>query len=340
MATKILTKQQINYIYKQVSKAFAEGTDKKLTINIKEFQKQINSIYSHLKLEETFHTSGKHKGYKLINLSPRKQALAMKGYILIFKFRQFLLDEEINYRYYYQSKDGIYVNEFTEDDIANFVKFNETGIQINPSAAKISPGEISSIYQSYIGQYFKTYTSGEENDYMKRAKESPFRVVRSRIMSKYEFMNSGLRKKDGRYQVFSEGHIYEALDTSLSLACINEEVSDEDKLKIAMEVYTFGRFLAYDHIKASQGGDNAFTNTSIKSNVADLYDYYTIVKQLGQIKEILNNGLENKEMIANFIEKEYLHKDKVGEEKLHQIVGTAVDKFMKEMEESLKKSLT
>jgi hypothetical protein len=31
-----------------------------------------------------------------------------------------------------------------------------------------------------------------------------------------------------------------------------------------------------DSIRGSKGGDNAITNTSIKSGNADLYDFYTI----------------------------------------------------------------
>ena len=42
----------------------------------------------------------------------------------------------------------------------------------------------------------------------------------------------------------------------------------------------FGKYLAYDNIAASKGGDNAITMTSIKANVADILDYTTIIKNL------------------------------------------------------------
>jgi hypothetical protein len=43
-----------------------------------------------------------------------------------------------------------------------------------------------------------------------------------------------------------------------------------------MDNYVFGKYLALDNIRASQGGDNPLTNTSIKSNQANLYSFKTI----------------------------------------------------------------
>jgi hypothetical protein len=40
--------------------------------------------------------------------------------------------------------------------------------------------------------------------------------------------------------------------------------------------YMFGKYLKRDNILASKGGDNFLTNTSIKSNQANLYNFKTI----------------------------------------------------------------
>ena len=316
----ILTSRQISNIYKTISQTFGEGVHEELTVDIPRLKIEINKILAEMKMTEIFHSSdGSHKGWKIDNLNPRKKNMAARGYLLIFKFREFLLNEKINYRYYYEDDQGVSrVTTFTEDNIAKYMKFGPQGIQINPEAAKNA--DVANDYNDMINHFFNKYTCPDANDYMKVGNATYGRVVRSNIMAQYGSLNPGLKQKNGKFQLFNKGHIYEAIDTSISAIIMNDgPVGDIEQI---MDNYVFGRYLALDNIRASQGADNPLTNTSIKSGGADLYDFYTIKKQLEQIREILNSGLYSKENIAIQIEKMFLHSSKFNSKKDMQIAAS------------------
>lgn len=309
----VLTQRQISNIYKTISQTFSEGIYNELTVDIARLKSEINKIVAEMKLTEVFHSSdGSHKGWKIDNLNPRKRNMAARGYLLIFKFREFLLNEKINYRYYYEDNQGVSrVTTFDEDNIAKYMKFGPQGIQINPAAAR--EADVANDYNDMINHFFNKYTSPDANNYMKVGNNTYGRVVRSNIMAQYSGSNPGLMQKNGKYQLFNKGHIYEAIDTSISAIIMsNEPVGD---IESTMDNYVFGRYLALDNIRASQGGDNLLTNTSIKSGGADLYDFYTIKQQLEQIREILKGGLQSKKTIATEIEKMFLHSSKFNSKK-------------------------
>lgn len=334
----VLTNRQINDVYKWVATAFAEDTQGGLIIDIANFKKQISKILAEMKLTEVFHSSdGSHKGWKIANLNPKKKNMAARGYILIFKFREFLFNEKINYRYYYQDNQGnSKATTFTEDNIAKFMKFGPQGIQINPAEAKLA--DPAGEYNNLINHFFNKYTSPDSNSYMKLGNKTYGRVVRSGIMAQYEHSNPGLRQKStGKYQLFNKGHIYEAIDTSISAIVMDgSDTSNNALVEQMMDNYVFGKYLALDNIRASQGGDNPLTNTSIKSGGADLYDFYTIRTQLEQIQQILNGGIVFQEEIAKELEKMFLHQSKFAtEEAMHAAANQGMEKLFRELEKYL-----
>ena len=327
----ILTQRQINGIYKMVGQAFSEDLAGNLQLDIEQMRKQVAVILKNMHLTEVKHSSNnKHKGWKIINLSPRVRSLSMRGYLLIFKFREYLLEEKIDYRYYYEDNEGnSKVTEFTEDNIAQYIKFSNIGIQINPAMAKYATA--AEDYNKYVNYYFRMYTNPEINNYTRKI-SSWGRIVRSNIMAQYYHSNPGLKTKEGRYQVFNKGHIYEAIDTSLSRGIQEEKITDQ-----AIENYVYGKYLALDNIRASQGGDNPITNTSIKSGGADLYDFYTIKTQLEQILKILNFGTISQEQMIEIITKNFMHKSKYNNiNEFEQTAQKAANKLMKDIEKQLK----
>jgi len=312
MAENILTESQKRGITKMIAKAFQEDLNGQLKMDLSFFKKQVNNIIRQMNLTEVS------KKWVFLNHTPRKNSLALKGYILIFKFRQFLLEEEIDYRYYYfDPKEGYSkAVSFKEEDIINYVKFGKNAIQINPTTLK--KAEINREYTAFVSHFFTLYTVPDVNDYMRLVSGNGYsgRMARSNIVKKYATANPGLLKKDGsRYQIFTRGHIYEAIDDAASEIMIKEEDGSDE----LVTKYVFGKYLAYDNIKATQGGDNPLTNTSIKSESADLYDYSTIKKQLIEIQEILNTGLVNPEEAGQRIENLFLNKTKYETEEAYEI---------------------
>lgn len=303
MATdNILTENQKKSIRRAIAQTFAEDLNGHLTVNLNQFRNQINLVLRQMSLVPEA------KKYKFLNHTRTKNMIAAKGYLLIFKFRQFLLDEEIDYRYYYfDPKEGYSkAVSFTEDNLIDYIKFGKNAIQINPTPLKKS--EINAEYTAFASHFFTLYTVPDVNDYMRLIVGPSYsgRVVRSKIMNTYGRLNSGLRNKRGGYQMFTRGHIYEAIDDAATEVMKNDEVGTDE----IITKYVFGKYLAYDNIKASQGGDNPLTNTSIKSESADLYDYNTIRDQLIEIKAILDAGLVNPEIATEKIEKLFMNKTK------------------------------
>ena len=292
MASKnnILTDSQINSIQKEMEEIFIKENKQIIEIDLKRFQKRAQTILKYLKLQPVYHTSEKNKnkikGYALQKQNIRNQRYAMEGYLLIMELRAYLFGSNpINYRYYYSDSEGkSHVKEFTEGELLHYVKFNALSIQINDALLKKDEAITKDSWDFYVQNYSNLFT---QLNYIQQAKGGYGYVVRSGIMGKYG-SNYGLWQKNRRqYQLFNLGHIYEALDKALSAA---EQEGIELSNQSVIENYLFGKYLALDNIKASQGPDNPLTNTSIKSGRADLYDYSTIVSQLEDIVNILYDG--------------------------------------------------
>lgn len=288
----ILTNSQISGIQKEIEKIFVRENEQIIRIDLQQFQKRAQIILKNMKLQPVYHKSekneGKIKGYALQKQNIRNQRYAMEGYLLIMELRAYLFgNNPINYRYYYSDSQGkSHVKEFTERELLHYVKFNASSIQINDALLrKEESTNIKDSWEQYVQNYSSIFT---QLAYIKRAKDGYGYVVRGTIMEKYGGSNYGLRQKDRKsYQLFNLGHIYEALDNALSAA---EQKGVELSNQNVIENYLFGKYLALDKVKASQGPDNRLTNTSIKSGRADLYDYSTIVAQLEDIVSILQDG--------------------------------------------------
>ena len=156
MADNILSSQQISALYKQVAQAFVEEGVKQLSLDLNSFKKQIDLILKEVKLHQIMTSHGS-KYWVLANATPKRQALAARGYVLIFRFREWLLNERLNYRYYYKDNQGnIHSTEMTEENILNFIKFSQAGLQINPTLAKTA-NSAPELYNSTINQYYQLY---------------------------------------------------------------------------------------------------------------------------------------------------------------------------------------
>lgn len=286
-----------------------------------------------MKLEEIFHTKdNKHKGWKLAAATPRRQALAFKGYLIIMRFRQWLIGEKINYRYYYEDSNGTsHVTEFSESVLGKYIKFSEAGIMLNTTALKSL--DVKEDWDSSIEQYFNLLTSSK---YMIYQSGRGF-IVTDSVLKTY-LANKGLKAaKTGALQYFNKGHIYEAIDNAMSHILVKDNKSLSDKAVIN---YVFGKYLAYDNIKGSRSADNIITNTSIKSGQSDLYDYFTIYKQLQVIKTIITSGILTKEELAKAIKNNFLHKKNFENciNKVDEYAQTLVTKIVTDLKIALKKS--
>ena len=56
-----------------------------------------------------------------------------EAYLLIFKIREYLLNESINYRYYYNTENTAKVIQFEENDILKYMKFGSSGLKMATS---------------------------------------------------------------------------------------------------------------------------------------------------------------------------------------------------------------
>ena len=329
----IMNSAQISTLYRMVAKAFAEDGAGAIQVDLQNFKRQVDTILRYMKIVELVTERG-NKHWVLYNATPKVQRYAARGYVLIFKFREWLLNETLNYRYYYYDNEGtVRSSQMTENNIMNFIKFGKYGLQINPTQAKTA-SSASTLYNTVLNEYYQKYMQMGDNNkgpYLQSGSSYGF-VLRSAIMKVYEKQNPGLRANSGKYQMFNRGHLLEALDTAISdIVTHDQKINDSN-----MEAYVFGKHLALDHIKASQGADNNFTKTSIKSGSADLYDYSTIRFQLETIQKILNGGIDRQTAEENIMNL-FMHssKYKSGEE-FQETANKAVDKLLKAMQTQLK----
>lgn len=345
MADNILSTSQINTIKKAIAKVFIEEQDGNLKIDLLQFNRQANQIIKMAKYQKGMLS----KNFEILNLTSRKQALLAKGYILIMEFRHYLFEEEINYRYYIKSgKDAPSYEkavEFSENDISKYMKFRKDKIIFNEP--KLKESKINEVYSNFASYYSNLYMVPDVNDYMRLIKNTklPGRIVRSNIMNQYYSQNPKLKNaKTNRYQVFTRGHIIEAIDISISQvlqtldsnATINEDIASITSL---MTQYMFGKNLNYDSVAASAGADNNITKTSIKATGADLYDYYTIVSQLSNIIDIINNGFNSEKERINTFQKMFMDKSKyISEEDFQNVAQKAYNKLLDDIDTQLKQT--
>lgn len=338
----ILTQNQINTIKKNLAKIFVEDQTDEIGIDLKEYKRQAEQIIRTAKFEKGMAS----KNFEILNLTSRKQALLAKGYLLIMKFRAFLFDEDINYRYYIKASGDMPTYdravEFSENDISKYMRFRARKIVFNES--KLKDSDVNKMYSDFANYYSNRYMVPDVNDYMRliTGTNLPGRIVRSSIMNQYYSQNPSLRNaKTNRYQVFTRGHIMEAIDISTSEVLENIDVnltSSVASVSSLMDSYVFGRNLNYDSVAASAGADNNITKTSIKATSADLYDYYTIVSQLTTIINIIDNGFESEEKRMATFQRLFMDRSKyISEEEFQQIADSAYKKLLDNIEKSFKK---
>lgn len=337
----ILTQSQLNTIKDNLAKIFIEEQEGIIKIDLNEYKNQAEQIIKAAKYQKEM----KGKNFEILNLTARKQALLAKGYLLIMKFRAYLFDEEINYRYYIRTSgsDIKYEKaiEFNEDNIAKYMRFKKDRIVFNEG--KLNESDINEMYSSFANYYSDRYMYPDINDYMQLALNSnSARVVRSNIMNQYYSLNPGLKNaKTYKYQLFSRGHIMEAIDISTSEVLLNsniESFSDIASVNSLMDSYVFGKNLNRDTVTASAGADNNITKTSVKSTDADLYSYYTIVSQLSKILSIIDNGFESEEKRIATFKNLFMDKSKyINEEDFQEVANLAYEKLLKDIEDSIKK---
>jgi hypothetical protein len=127
-------------------------------------------------------------------------------------------------------------------------------------------------------------------------------------------------------QTFNKGNIYEGVDVSTSEA----ELHNLQHIFSVVRNYLFGKYLAHDQIIASQGGDNPFSNTSIKSGQASLYSYSTIGKQLSLIRDLIDSNIfKSTEQIASDIKFLFLNKGKFNNnDEFNEVANDALDRLL------------
>ena len=295
--TKILSEKDIKDIQSNIAKLFTEDAQEKISFDVTALKQEIDTIVNKMKFIEVYSShSGKYKGSRISRMGRQKRAYLAEAYLLIFKIREFLLNEEIDYRYYYNTEESAGVVSFSEKDILKYMKFGQFGIQILDSALKKQQSNTE--YQALLDLHYANLMNG-----LQHSQTKGFYVVHKAIMNKYEAMNPGLKQKSGSWQVFTRGHIFEAMDIAFSEAIQNQTIQDYG----AIEQAVFGRYLAYDSVAGTKGGDNALTMTQIKANAADILDYTTIIKDLQEIKKLLEL---DREAMKPQIEKLFMDQDK------------------------------
>lgn len=340
-----LDEEEKKDIYKTIVNIFGDETSRLLTMDFKKFKVEVDLLVKEMQFE-TYSYIDRWNYSAPIEVIRRKMGqevqkknyLAMKGFLLIFKFREFLFNQAINYRYYYEDSitGDVQSRTFGELDLLNLTKFSDSGIALDTKKIKNTAKEGDTFFTSKMNQYYNIYTSPKENKYMKvtDSKKYNLRIVRSQIMNKYGNINEGLWTKDKKhYQTFNAGHIYESLDLTLMGTFMDY---GKEKMDFHVDNYMFGKFLKRDKVVASKGGDNFLTNTSIKSNEANLYSFNTIANQIYIISKMLqtidSNYLKH-EIIELFVDDSEKSKDIA--DRLEQSAQAAVEKLLTEIQKNL-----
>ena len=342
-----LDESTIEKIYAEISEIY--GNQGALRFNLSIYKAQVDSLIKEMNLmgiRKYNSFTGKYfTSYEINKEVQNKSALAAKGYLLIFKLREYLTKESINYRYYFTDTSGdVKVREFGEDKLLEIMQFSDNSNRIGVGVSKLMTIENQlnaeqqkqkNIFENLMNKQFKKYTYPKVNDYMRALGSNNLRQVRSAIMAQYG-KNPGLRTKDGRYQTFNEGHIYESLDVTLTYLFLRKEALESISFK-DVDDFMFGSFLSRDNVKASKGADNQYSKTSIKSNNASFYNFNTISNQLVQIQKMLNSTDEKE--IRDTITNMFLDNTKTYQE-VQNDLSQVSDKALQELLEWTKTNLT
>lgn len=342
----ILLESEKEEIKKSLESIFINETNKELQIDFKSFKAEINKIINEMDIQiRTYTIKWKNLPLEVIRYDMSKEVakrnyLAMEGYLLIFKFREYLFNQQMNYRYYFQDKQTgeVSMRNFGDYDLLDFVSFADSIIKLNPVKIiedKSKEGE--EFFTQKMNQYINRYTSPDRNNFMKKTNSLQYnlRVVRSHIMRKYVGSNPGLLAKSGLYQTFNMGHIYESLDIALTDSVMN--FNEEQRNSNLIDGLMFGRYLKRDSVIASRGGDNALTNTSIKSNQANLYSFNTISHQLVLIQQMLEmTSPEDVRRRLEYLFVDHSEKSNKVKDDLEVAAARATDKLWKEIQQLLK----
>lgn len=315
-----LSESEIEEVYDTLSRLFGEEFNNQ--INLNELRNELDKIISKVNLiskKRFSHSKNKYVWTQeyIKRTSYEKRKLMAETYLIIFKVRAFLLQEDINYRYYYDTEDGgAKVVSFTDKDLLKYVRASRYGLQILDNILKKQ--ETDQEYQHLLDLHQQNLWRG-----LQQANDSSFWIVHSNIMEKYG--PAGLRnKKTNRYQVFTKGHIFEAMDIAFADAIDSQNIENYEYIETAM----FSKYLNYDSIPGTKGGDNAITNTSIKANSADLMDYSTLYKDLLLIKNMLE--LKNPNEIKKIIKDLFISEEKYQSvDAMEKAIDQAVDRLLK-----------
>lgn len=298
-----LNEKDIEMIQNQIINIFGDEVNQKIKIDINNLKNRLDYIIQKVQLIRVESSSSKY--YRIKRNSAEKKRLMAEAYLIIFKVREYLLNETINYRYYYNTDETARVIQFEEKNILNYIKFGREGLKIADNILKRQ--ESNQQYQDLIDKHYNNLLNG-----IQKVPNASFHIVHSTIMEKYESSNPGLKRQTGKgvgriYQVFTMGHIFEAMDIAFSEAIIKNQINNYDLI----EHYMYGKYLNYDSIAGTKGGDNPLTMTQIKANVADLLDYNTLLKDLNIIKNIfsIDQQIDNQKIKEN-IKKLYIDASK------------------------------
>lgn len=324
MAEQYLSIQEKQEILDMVTNIYGEETVKNLNFNV--LKNELQSLLGSMQISEKMITKSSGTTISEIRYYMNKEIekrnlLAAKGYMFIFKLREYLFNEVLQYRYYFFDNEGnLQLREFSEEKLLDLIDFSQSRILLNSSRVIKEKENASKIlFKNKMSQYLSICIR-EDNMKLINAKNN-LRQVRKTIMQKYGKQNPGLRKKSNKrqYQNFNMGHIVESLDITMSSLMLDNLIENSQEMKDRM----FGQFLKRDNVIASKGGDNFYDNTSIKSGTASIYSYDTIVHQLKQI-ELMLNDLSNPVLIKEKIK--YLFIDSSGKNQLFSDLEHGVQK--------------
>ena len=337
----VLTKSQKDYINRKVQDIFEEETENKIQMDLSKFAKEIASMIKHFEVQQN---SNKFNTYAfkedLRKDIAKRSALAARGYMLIFKFREYITGQTINYRYYFQDHDGqVYVCDFNEHRLLDFIEFFNSVDGIKIWSTKIQKQSIRAT--NILNNRFNAYTGNIPNRYFEYASEKgSSKQVTYEIMKKYRgnlglFQDPHTELNKRRRQIFNEGHIYESLDTTISYLIIHQNSSEKLELTNKLiDDYMFGKFLSRDTVNAAKGPDNPFSGVSVKSNNANLYSFNAIGEKLYEINELLkiNNKAQIKQKInAMFLDNSNKNQIDGITEAMEDDIDRHIDSFIDEL---------
>lgn len=342
MAEEFLDLDEAKEITDEVIKLFSEELNESLNSRFAIFSTKVKNILNTIELEEKIQLNRENKQTVVYNANisdVKVRKAAFEGYLLIMQFREFLFNEVVDYRYYYDAqvnkKNVSKMISFKDSELYKYIKFGEEGIKLHPTALKsdYNTNNSNDLYNKYMTMFYNEFMSKK---YMTASKSPGYYVVTEDIFNEYSKKNPGLHQKDKEdvYQLFNRGHVYENLDTSLTQLY---NIENKKPTYTLMKNRHFGKFLKRDTIIASQGGDNPITNTSIKSNKANLYKYKTIVDQLKIIDKILDGKMKTKKELSLVIKPLFLSEEKYKTKKeINILLNNSIDLILNNLTKTVK----